>query len=139
MQNRQENDSINYITYARNAVIVAGLVAIAGSAFPSNVARFIKRRDGGCVARDKNCAGGLEASHYDHDKSDPEAYKSPNNGDTRCTYHHGIEHEINEGNNGLTIDENRWALMTIAGRLARYIGDRGHKEHYDFIDRNIEP
>ena len=85
-------------------------------AFSSRVRRIILRRDGGCVKRDETCNGGLEASHKDHSRQNPD-YKHPDNGDALCTKHHLDDHIEREGENGLSIGQNRWAISTIKKRL----------------------
>lgn len=103
---------------------IVGATAL-GMAFSKRVRGFILRRDGGCqweyeTGENDSCMGGLEAAHIDHDRNNPD-YDHPDNGRAFCTKHHGRDHELNEGQNGLTIEQNRWSIGAIALRLSTFV------------------
>lgn len=93
---------------------IGGAIALALGAFSSGVRREILRRDGGCVVC--GATDNLEASHYDHNRKSRN-YNDPSNGEMRCTLHHLDQHIEMEGNNGLTIEGNRWAIKKLQERL----------------------
>lgn len=93
-----------------------GLLSIAlFGAFSRKTKYEIHRRDGwrcvGCGSKYP-----LEASHFDHNKSNPE-YDNPANGDTRCPTCHLKEHIEKAGKNGLSLETNDWAITQLLKRI----------------------
>lgn len=99
------------------ATAVAGLY-FSQFAFSRKVRKEIIERDQDCVWKNSHCYGGLEAAHINHDRDNP-LYDDASNGMTLCTYHHRRHHKENEGFNGLTKKQNRWAIRKITERLSR--------------------
>lgn len=90
------------------------LIALFG-AFSRKTKYEIHQRDGwkcvGCGATHP-----LEASHFDHDKNNPD-YDNPANGDTRCPACHLKQHIENAGRNGLSLEANDWAIAQLLKRV----------------------
>lgn len=103
----------------RNTALIAGAgllaLKISTNAFTKNVRKEILERDHYkcvvCGATD--C---LEASHIDHNRNSPN-YNDPNNGKTLCTEDHYYDHIMRHGQNGLTPEQNKWAVQQLQRRV----------------------
>lgn len=106
------------LSIASKAVVFGALVLIGSEAFSWNTRKKIWRRDGGqCQECDGvPCGGRLECAHYDHSRDNP-LYDDPSNGRLLCVSKHLEDHELNEGQNGLTRDQNQWAISALITRL----------------------
>ena len=63
----------------------------------------------------------LECAHYDHDQSKP-SYDTESNGRLLTLSEHLWDHINRAGRNGLTREENDWAIREIARRLRDFYG-----------------
>ena len=85
-------------------------------AFSSGTRQTIIERDGGCIVGD-DCAGPLQAAHYNHDRNYP-LYDHPSNGRVLCVKHHFEDHtRENAGKNGLSVENNRRARLSLLQQL----------------------
>lgn len=120
---------------AESLPMMAGETIIA-LPFILAVGEVVRRK---VINRDKTCqdvsgtshVGGLEVAHIDHTKPCGEgsdchqctdyscSYQSPDNLTTLCTKHHLLNHIQNEGENGLTVPQNNWAIAMIGNRLSK--------------------
>lgn len=58
----------------------------------------------------------LEAAHTNHNRNNP-MYDDSSMGITLCSSCHLKQHQKNEGNNGLTRQQNNWAINQIRKRI----------------------
>ena len=83
-------------------------------AFSFKVRREIRDRDG-----NKSVWSGatehLEVAHISHDKKKSN-YNDPSNGRTLTTLEHLVDHLNRDGRNGLTGEQNSWAIMRLLER-----------------------
>lgn len=63
----------------------------------------------------------LECAHFDHNKLNPE-YDHPSNGVLMTVDEHLLDHINRAGENGLTKDENDWAIKQLMIRVADIAG-----------------
>lgn len=106
------------------SIIPTGLLLVAGAilctaAFPSDVRKKMLVRDNyQCQAKGdlENCRGPLEAAHYNHDRRYGN-YADLSNGRMLCVFHHLLDHILTRGHNGLTVDQNDWAIEQLRKRV----------------------
>lgn len=81
-----------------------------------------KRRFGGKLASEKSGRDDepLECAHINHDPRLP-SYDRPSNGRLLTLSEHLADHINREGRNGLTLEQNRWAIEEIQKRLAELV------------------
>ena len=115
MERLAVRESINKSLYFGG--LVATSLFLSNFAFTRKIRQQIYKRDRSCQEPPPH-NGGLEAAHYDHDKSNPD-YNSPSNGRLLCTEHHLEDHVQNAGLNGLPESQNNWAISMIKKRLNR--------------------
>ncbi len=106
--------------------ITKGVAVIAASFYLSNFA-FTRKVRQQIISRDRVCQdnnphvhrGMLHAAHDDHTKD--ATYNDPSRGKVMCQQAHLNQHEREEGRNGLTVPQNRFAVKMLANGLASYI------------------
>jgi hypothetical protein len=101
-----------------NIAIITALVGLASTAFTIDVRKLIWARDEAkCQECDgKSCTSSLECAHYDHDRNNPD-YNHPDNGRLLCSGAHLNDHVDNAGDNGLSRNQNNWAIEQIRKRI----------------------
>lgn len=87
------------------------IVLILGLAFSKKVRDEIFRRDGGADVWN-GIKDRLHAAHINHSKLF-EFYNHASNGRMLTIRNHFIDHWNRHGRNGLTLDQNLWALKTL--------------------------
>lgn len=77
-----------------------------------------KRDEGKCRRCSKSKKKGyyLEVSHLNHSR-EYEFYDAPSNGILVCLADHLAEHRRMEGRNGLSVEKNREAILSIQARM----------------------
>lgn len=97
----------------------AGLAAtgilLSQFAFSKKSRQAILERDGyQCVETGRT--DNLHASHIDHNRDNPD-YDNPNNGRTLNIIAHLRDHILRVGQNGLTQEQNDWAINKLEERI----------------------
>lgn len=109
---------------ATNLALIGGLLSLGVSALTFRVRQEAIHQYGGLCHGEGPHAGGLEAAHINHEKNDYKRkrmglppYNSPEAVEILCTADHIRQHEENEGRNGLSLIQNRWAITTMRKKL----------------------
>lgn len=103
-------------------LVGASLLVIASISYKAK-RQALARANGQCEA-DGPHRGALQAAHKNHLKDDKQRakmglppYDSADSVRILCEYDHALDHEENEGKNGLTKRENRWSIFQIINRM----------------------
>lgn len=102
--------------FISSGIILAAGVALSNFAFTRSVRRQIWSRDGGVSALSGRSDQKRECAHWDHDRSNP-YYNHKDNGRLLLVSEHYMDHVDREGENGLSLDGNQFALEKIWDRM----------------------
>ena len=118
-------------TLLLNTAALVAIYQLVRAAFTREVRQQIMERDGWkCV--ECGFEYGLEASHTDHSRANPD-YNNPENGQAKCRVHHYLQHFYEWENNGLSEEHNRMALNSLWSRIpegARHKYNLPHPDHW---------
>lgn len=98
-----------------NFIAIGLLLVLTHAAFSWKTKEIIKKRDG-----NKSVLSGetenLHAAHINHDKNNPQ-YDNPSNGRLLTVEEHLQDHINRAGRNGLTEEQNNWAISMLQSLL----------------------
>jgi hypothetical protein len=112
MEKEAHKETINLI----NIFGIGLLLILANSAFSWKTKQAIKQRDGGQSVLSGKTEN-LHAAHIDHNKNNPR-YDDASNGRLLTAEEHLKDHINRAGRNGLTVEQNNWAISMLMKLLS---------------------